>query len=143
MLRAVLAAMTLPPLSAGTIARAATVQVVVDGVRDTRGHVRIGVCTKPEFLGERCRYHAVVPAAAGRVSAAIGDIIPGMYAIAVYQDIDDSGRLKRSFFGMPREDIGFSRNPSLGLGPPGFDASAISIGDAGGRIVVTLHHFGS
>ena len=140
--RAILVA-ALWPQAATVAARAATVQVVVDGVRDARGHVRIGVCTKPEFLGETCRYHALVTARPGSVTARIGDIVPGTYAVAVYQDIDDSGRLKRNFFGLPREDVGFSRDPPLGSGPPGFDASAISIGEAGGRIVVRLRHFGS
>ncbi|WP_428376558.1 DUF2141 domain-containing protein [Lichenicoccus sp.] len=141
-MRAILVA-TLWPQAVATVARAATVQVVVDGVRDARGHVRIGVCTKPEFLGENCRYHALVAARPGSVTATIDKIVPGTYAVAVYQDIDDLGRLKRNFFGVPREDVGFSRDPPLGLGPPGFDASDISIGDAGGRIVVRLHHFGS
>ena len=142
-MRAIVVAALAVPLACATPARSATVQVVVEGVRNTRGHVRIGLCTKSEFLGEQCRYHAVVPARPGRVMATIGDVVPGTYAVAIYQDIDDSGRLKRNFLGLPREDIGFSRDPSLGLGPPGFDASAIRIGDPGARIVVNLHHFGS
>ncbi len=141
-MRTLLAAILLWPLTL-VVARAATLQVVVDGVRDARGQLRIGVCTKPEFLGEACRFHGVVAAHPGTVMATIGKIVPGTYAVAVYQDVDDSGRLKRGFFGLPQEDVGFSRDPSLGLGPPGFDASAIRIGEPGGRIVVTLHHFGS
>ena len=125
------------------VAQAASLQVVVGNVRDARGHVRIGVCTRQEFLGDRCVHHAVVAAHPGPVTATIDDIPPGVYAVAVYQDVDDSGHLKRGFFGMPQEDVGFSRDPSLGLGPPGFDASALRIGDVGGRIVVTMHHFGS
>ena len=142
-MRAIAAASLLGTPAFATATRSATVQVVVDGVRDARGHVRIGVCAKAEFLGEDCRYHAVVAARAGRVEADIADVVPGTYAVAVYQDVDDSGRLKRGFLGLPREDVGFSRDPSLGLGPPGFDASAIRIGDPGARIVITLHHFGS
>ena len=124
-------------------AAAATLQVTVHGVRNDRGQIRVGVCRKDEFLSEACAHHAVVAARPGDVTAVIPDIPPGQYGIAVYQDEDGSGRLKRNFFGIPREDIGFSRDPALGLGPPSFAGSAITVGVSGIRIALTLHHFGS
>ena len=126
-----------------TGALAATLQVTVHGVRDDRGQIRIGVCRKAEFLSQVCGLHAVVAAHAGDVSASIPDIPPGQYGIAVYQDEDGSGRLKRNFIGIPREDVGFSRDPALRLGPPSFSDSAITIGASDIRIALTLRHFGS
>ena len=112
------------------------------GVRDDRGQIRIGVCQKDEFLSERCAYHAVVPARAGTVSAGVAGIPPGIYAVAAYQDQDGSGRLKRGFLGKPEEDVGFSRDPTLGLGPPSFARCAITIGKQDGRVSLTLKRFG-
>lgn len=123
-------------------ARAATLQVTVHGVRDDRGQIRIGVCRKAEFLSEVCALHTVVAAHAGDVSALIPGIPPGQYGVAVYQDEDGSGRLKRNFIGMPREDLGFSRDPTLRFGPPSFSASAIAVGAGDIRIALTLRHFG-
>ncbi len=123
-------------------AAAATLQVTVHGVRDDRGQIRIGVCREVEFLSETCAHHAVVPARAGDVHARIDDIPPGVYAVAAYQDVDDSGTLKRGFFGMPKEDIGFSRDPALRLGPPVFARSAVRIGSEDGQIALTLRKFG-
>jgi uncharacterized protein (DUF2141 family) len=137
-LPAVLAAW--PPVGS---AAASTVQITVHGVRNNRGHIRIGICRKNEFLSEACRYHAVVPARAGDVMVSIADVPPGQYGVAAYQDEDDSGKLKRNFFGMPKEDLGFSRDPSLRFGPPSFAQSAIPIGNENARIALTLHHFGS
>ena len=125
------------------VASAATLEVTVNGVRNDRGHIRIGVCRKAEFLSEDCAFHAVVPARPGDVMASVTGITPGPYAVAVYQDEDDSGRLKRSFLGLPKEDLGFSRNPALGLGPPGFADSLLMIGSGNNRVSVTLRHFGS
>lgn len=122
---------------------AATLVVTVHGARNDRGHIRIGVCRKDEFLSESCLHHAVVPAHAGDVRASIKAIPPGQYGVAAFQDEDDSGRLKRNFFGMPTEDMGFSRDPALSFGPPSFARSAISIGNADTAIALTLHHFGS
>jgi len=123
-------------------AHAGTLQVTVHGVRNGRGHIRIGVCRKAEFLSETCFRHAVVPAHPGDVSVSIQDLAPGQYGIAAYQDEDDSGRLKRNFFGMPQEDLGFSRDPSTRFGPPAFADSALTIGNNDSRIVLTLRHLG-
>ncbi len=136
---AILLATLLPWSSAA----AATLTVDVEGVRTTRGQIRIGVCRKSEFLSERCAYHAVVPARIGTVSAAITGIIPDVYAVAAYQDEDGAGTLKRNFFGMPEEDLGFSRNPALRFGAPSFARCAITIGNKGGRIALMLRKFGS
>ncbi len=123
-------------------ASAATLRVTVRGVRSDRGTLRIGVCRQREFLSQSCAYHAVVPARRGEISAQIVGIPPGRYGVAVYQDRDGSGQLKRNFIGMPQEDLGFSRDPSLSFGPPSFSSSAITVGRDDLPIVVTLRHFG-
>ena len=124
-------------------AAAATLQVTVHGIRNDRGHIRIGICSKAEFLSEACAYHAVMPAHPGDIKAVVSGVAPGRYAVAAYQDEDNSGKLKRNFFGLPREDLGFSRDPALGLGPPSFESSALTIGPGNSQIALTLHHFGT
>ena len=121
---------------------AATLTVTVHGVRNDRGHIRIGVCRKSAFLSNHCAYHAIVPAHKGDVVATIGGISPGQYAVAAFQDLDGSGRLKRSFIGMPQEDLGFSGDPSLRFGPPAFARCAITLDATNGRIALTLRPFG-
>ena len=123
-------------------ASAATLRVTVLGVRSDVGTLRIGVCREDEFLSQSCAYHAVVPARRGEVDTQIDGIPPGRYGVAVFQDRDGSGKLKRNFLGLPREDLGFSRDPSLSFGPPSFSGSAITIGRDELRLTVTLRHFG-
>ncbi len=127
--------------TAGRSAAAATVTVSVHGVRNARGHVRIGICPKADFLSETCPYHAVVPAHAGTVVATIVDVPPGTYAVAAYQDETDSGRLRRSLFGIPEDGTGFSRNPSLRFGPPAFDSCALRIEARDAAVSITLTYF--
>ncbi len=115
--------------------------VTVAGLHDSRGHVRIGVCRRDEFLGERCAYHAVAPSRAGSVTATISGIQPGIYAVAAYQDSTDVGHLRRSFLGIPEDGIGFSRNPPLGLGGLPFDRCALTLGAQDAAITVTLRFF--
>ena len=132
----------LAPALPSTHALAARVLVTVHGVRDDRGQIRIGVCRKSEFLSDHCAYHAVVSARAGDVSAIIPGVPPGTYAVAAYQDLNGSGRLDRGFFGMPKEDLGFSRNPSLRFGPPAFARCAVTIGNDDASVALRLNKFG-
>ncbi len=45
----------------------------------------------------------------------------GVYAIKLYHDEDNSGKLKKSFVGRPTEGVGFSNNPQLANHAPTFD----------------------
>lgn len=128
-------------LATAVPAHAATLTVTIDGVHDDRGHVRVAVCQKAQFLSENCTYHAIVSARAGQVVVAIPGIRPGVYAVAAYQDATDAGHLRRGLFGIPKDGTGFSRNPSLALGPPGFAQCALRIGPQDASVTVPLHYF--
>lgn len=52
------------------------------------------------------------------------NLSPGRYAVVVYQDLNNNGRLDRNRFGIPSEPYGFSNNPSTFFGPPGFDRAS-------------------
>ena len=122
-------------------AAAVRVLVSVHGLRDGRGHVRIGICPRAEFLSETCPYHAIVSSRAGTVTATIADVPPGTYAVAAYQDATDAGHLRRSLLGIPEDGTGFSRNPSLRFGPPSFAACAVRIEARDAAIDITLTYF--
>ncbi len=141
-LRRLMAALPVPLLLAvGPGAYAASLTVTIAGLRNAHGHVRIGVCAQPEFLGERCTYHAIVSAHPGTVTATITGIQAGTYAVAAYQDETDAGHLRHGLFGIPKEGIGFSRNPPLGIGLPGFDRCALRIGPQDGAVTIELRYF--
>lgn len=49
---------------------------------------------------------------------------PGTYAVSIYQDENENGKLDQNFLGIPKEPIGFGNNyrPS---GKPDFEAASI------------------
>ena len=70
----------------------------------------------------------------------VKDLPPGRYAIAVFQDLNGNGKLDQSFFGVPKEPYGFSRDAEgSGLTPPGFEAAAVSLGDEPQALTIHLH----
>ena len=122
-------------------ASAADLAVTLTDVPDDRGRLVVGVCTEAEFLGPRCRYHASGEATAGTETLVVHNIEPGTYAVSAYQDVDESGKLRTGFFGVPTEPVGFSRNPPLGMHKPRFGNSAVAITPAGGTITIRMGHY--
>lgn len=96
-------------------AHAANLTVIVDGLRNANGTVRIELDgseaawdNKAEAAGK-----GDIKAAVGSVSYTFANIPPGTYGLGVFQDEDDSGKLHTNFLGIPKEGYCFSNNPSV------------------------------
>jgi uncharacterized protein (DUF2141 family) len=48
----------------------------------------------------------------------------GKYAISIYQDLNENGKLDQNFLGIPKEPIGFGNNHKP-LGKPDFESAVI------------------
>ena len=118
-----------------------TVEITVSGIREERGVVRVAVCTQAEFLDKRCVHEIAVPAHPGRVVAVLPGITPGRYAAQAWHDANNRGKLARNLLGVPREGVGFSNDPPLLLGSPGFGDAAFEVGPDGGKSTVRLRYF--
>ena len=68
------------------------------------------------------------------------DLLPGDYAVAAFHDADGDGELNTNIAGAPTEGYGFSNDARGFMGPPSFEAAAVSIGpdDAPHRVVVRI-----
>ncbi|MHA6766491.1 DUF2141 domain-containing protein [Sphingobium ummariense] len=112
------------------------------GLRSERGQVLICVTRRPDHFPD-CRddpekRHFSVPAKGGDV--ALGLVDPGNYAIAIIHDENGNGRLD-TFVGIPREGVGFSRNPALRFGAPSFRSASFPIAGSAVEQDVRLKYF--
>ena len=55
------------------------------------------------------------------------EVAPGTYAIGIFHDANLNNRLDNYFFGVPREQYGFSNNARGFMGPPSFDDAAFKV----------------
>lgn len=115
--------------------------VLVEGVRDNAGHVRVDVCTSDEFLGKHCFASASAPATRGVTRVVVPGVAPGVYAVQAYQDRNDNQQLDRGALGVPKEDVGFSGNFRLGLQRPTFSLASFSYNSPSEPVEVKLNHF--
>lgn len=118
------------------------VNVAIDGLRSQKG--RVLVCMTrlanhfPNCNDDPDRRYISVAAASPSVS--LGALTPGDYAIAIIHDENGNGRLD-TFMGIPREGVGFSRNPVLRFGPPRFQSASFTIGGAAVRQEIHIKYF--
>jgi uncharacterized protein (DUF2141 family) len=119
----------------------APIEVTVGDVWRPGGHVRVDVCTRETFLRTTCPYSGEAPAQVGETTVTVPDVPPGVYAIQAYHDVNDNHEVDLGFMGIPKEGVGFSRNPRLGLHGPSFEAAAVTHGAEPQSLTVGLHHF--
>ena len=130
--------LTLSLLLLPGVVQAATLDVTVTNIPDATGNICVAACTKAEFLQPDCGYHVVIPSRLGQVSVTFADVQPGVYAIQVFQDRNGNQKLDQNFLGMPKEPLGFSRNPPMHFGPPRFADAAFSFGRQNSAVSVAL-----
>jgi uncharacterized protein (DUF2141 family) len=116
--------------------------MTVEGLRSTRGNILICVTRLaqhfPDCSGDKDSRHLVVPAA--KADVALGQLPPGDYAIAIIHDENANGRLD-TFAGIPKEGVGFSRNPVLRFGAPGFRAAQFAVAGTPVRQDIKVKYF--
>ena len=55
------------------------------------------------------------------------EVAPGTYAIGIFHDANLNNRLDNYFFGVPKEQYGFSNNARGFMGPPSFEAASFEV----------------
>ncbi len=68
------------------------------------------------------------------------DLPSGIYAVAVYEDLNRNHKLDHNLIGIPREPVGVSNNPAARFGPPHFDECSFHVGDIAQTITINLVH---
>jgi uncharacterized protein (DUF2141 family) len=122
-------------------AHAATLDVLVQGVRNDRGIMRLCLWTTPagfpdcsSSTGRRLNQAA----SPGDMIFHLGALPSGVYAVTVFHDERNTGEIDTNFLGIPRSGLGASNNPQPRFGPPTFNQAAFSLGDQNGRIVIRM-----
>lgn len=100
----------------------------ISGLQNDHGVVRLVLCPAGHPFPD-CGHAGiaqVVPIKNRVATASFREIISGPYAIAVFHDQNNNGRLD-TFLGIPREGFGFSRNASPFARAPHFSECAINV----------------
>ncbi len=109
----------------------AQLEVNVEQLRSNDGIIHVCVTRTADFFPDCESDPAAVREsfrAADTRSVRFRNLPSGGYAVAIMHDENGNNRLDR-FAGIPREGIGFSRNPRFSFGPPAFAAARFILGN--------------
>jgi uncharacterized protein (DUF2141 family) len=131
---ATLLAPLLAALLAGGTALAAdqaNLRVVATNVETDQGKIYVWVYDKKDdWLSDRYRTQKSVPVAGNRQGdrVTVELLLPaGEYALSIFQDVNDDGKLERNFIGLPKEPAGLSNNLRPKFGPPKYKDAAFPV----------------
>ena len=119
----------------GTAANADELIVRVDNIKEA-GEIHIAIYDSAEaFEADRGEKGGAAPGITQGTIEMVepGSVIyryelpPGTYAIGIFHDANLNNQLDNYFFGVPREQYGFSNNARGFMGPPSFDDAAFSV----------------
>ena len=127
---AALAVVGLMLLAAGLVAPAraqdqtATLVIHIEDVSPKGGILRLGLYDEARYPDDNSTAvaSADVKAEAGQTTVTLNNLAPGTYAIQTYQDINSNDKMDTSWFGIPQEPFGFSRDAQPRLSKPRFSA---------------------
>ncbi len=121
-----------------TPAAAVTLEIVIQGIRNDRGDIRVAVCSETRFLQPTCEHMRTTPARPGEVVLRL-EVPPGTWAAQAHHDENRDGSID-TVLGIPTEGLGFSNDARFPFGPPRWSDAAFQLGPTGGRIRFTMRY---
>ncbi len=126
-------------LLSAAAASAADLTVRIDGVRTQVGQLMLSLVDSSAGWDNKAKPVAArqVAADAETIELVFPDLAAGDYALMVFHDENDNGKLDSNLIGMPVEGYGFSNNPQV-MRKPTWDESRFTLADEGQVVVIDL-----
>ncbi len=122
-------------------ASASTLTVLVEGVRSDRGVMRLCLWSSaagfPDCTADAARRDNR-PATAGAMRFDLPGVPAGVYAVSVFHDEANTGKVETNFLGIPRSGLGASNNPRSRFGPPSFNDAAFRLDARDSQVTVRM-----
>ena len=119
----------LPLLLTAAVPPPPTVEVSVTGLRSEKGQILVCLTTNRKAFPDCSKDAGSVRMAVKAADAgnfAVHAPAAGTYAIALVHDENGNNKLDKAIF-LPREGFGFSRNPTITVGPPSFKSARFTV----------------
>ncbi len=104
-----------------------TVTVSVSNVSGDTGQLVLSVYDSKKSWLKKPVHEATLPVAKDAVFEV--ELPAGDYAFQLYHDVDDNGKMKTNFIGIPKEPTAVSNEAKGRFGPPKFKDAAITVAD--------------
>jgi len=128
----------------GDTSASPTLTVRVDGIRGTKGLLRVAVFNKADGWLENGKDVQGVSRkiTATSMTFSFNRLKPGAYAVSVLHDLNENGQMDMRWLPWPKplEGVAASRNPRPRAGPPTWKGSVFDLGREGKSITVKMYY---
>ncbi|MDR2065632.1 MAG: DUF2141 domain-containing protein [Prevotellaceae bacterium] len=115
-------------LAASTLNAQSKLTIVTDGMEQTAGTLYVAVYNAENFM-KKPVYSAMQKVDKEEISIMLDKVAPGEYAVSIFHDENDNGKLDTGVYGIPVEKTGNSNNAKGTYGPPAFDDCKFTVAE--------------
>lgn len=112
--------------------------VKVENIKSMKGSLKIAVFNHEDHFLSKEVMSDGRPIDANNMEFSFTGLGKGTYAVSIYQDENDNGKLDANFMGIPSEPYAFSNNAKGMFGPPSFEDCQFEIKEGAQEIVISL-----
>ena len=107
----------------------ANVTLKVKGIAEVKGFMSVALYDNAEDFPGKENYiiGEDVPVISESFEYVMKDLPYGTYAVAIYYDMDENGKMNKNWVGMPKEPFGFSNDAKGRMGPPDFEDASFEV----------------
>ena len=118
------------------------IHLTIQNIENDKGTLRIGLFTENDkFLDEASSSKDVTVDGREKIELDFENIPFGTYAISIYHDLDDNGKLDANFIGIPKEPVGFSNDHQPKMGPPKFNGAKFDLAQKQLALTVNMYSY--
>lgn len=105
-----------------------SLEIEIESIKNIQGSISICLVREEKDFLESCFIGDSIPVKQEDVRAIFTELPEGVYAVSVYHDEDNNGKLNvGKLLPIPTEKYGFSNNPDSTFGPPKFEDCMIEL----------------
>jgi len=119
--------------------KTSTLLVKIENTNNTEGFVYVTIYDKADSFpekGKELKIKKIKPTIP--YTEVVFDIPNGVYAIALYQDVNENQKLDKTIVGYPKEPFGFSNNFKPRFSKPTFKDCSFRLSEASEEIQISL-----
>jgi uncharacterized protein (DUF2141 family) len=119
------------------IAQTTTVTIQVNNVQVGKGSIVLNIYDKEASFFKTTYVSKTQTAVNSSLKFSL-EIPNGRYAISIFQDIDNNGKLNQGWFDIPIEPVGFGNNFKPSFSQPRFNDCAVNVSDKNSNFSINL-----
>ena len=123
--------------------RFGAINVHIIGLKEIKGMIRISLYnSKRGFPGKHEQaYATAVKKVTSNTDSVLFEHLPyGTYAVSIMHDENSNGKLDTNFIGIPKEGVGVSNNPKIGMGGPKYNDSIFTLNSKDLELTVAMKY---